>query len=285
VQNRCLALTLNAPTLGAAGEVLCAKSGLTPSDWCLLPYFGACAINGRFGVLEVLDDVAKATSSPGVAARTLACIADCLGKFAFGRGGLRSGPGRNAAFMPGMELLRAGEIAKGVARLAVERKNWLSSPDALIRAARHYESAAQILISHAVMTAQEFVHFAEPDPTKAIRKDQWIMAEAAARIDCAGGWSDTPPVTYEHGGAVCNASILIDGERPIGAKARRIPQNELVLVMGEQRIVVRDYASLGTYGDMHARTPTQFIACRSSYRRNARALYSRHVLLACACVC
>lgn len=200
----------------------------------------------RFSVLEVLDDVAKATSSPGVAARTLACIADCLGKFAFGRGGLRSGPGRNAAFMPGMELLRAGKVAEGVAMLAAERKNWLGSPDALIRAARHYESAAQILISHAVMTAQEFVEFGDPDPTKAIKEGEWIMAEAAARIDLSGGWSDTPPVTYEHGGAVCNASILIDGKRPIGAKARRIAEPALVLVMGEQRITVRDYDSLAT---------------------------------------
>ena len=44
-----------------------------------------------------------------------------------------------------------------------------------------------------------------------------------------------------------NASILIDGKRPIGASARRISQRQLVLVMGNQTITVSDYASLATY--------------------------------------
>ena len=29
--------------------------------------------------------------------------------------------------------------------------------------------------------------------------DQWVVATAPARIDIAGGWSDTPPICYEHG--------------------------------------------------------------------------------------
>ena len=44
-----------------------------------------------------------------------------------------------------------------------------------------------------------------------------------------GGWSDTPPITYEHGGVVINAAITIDGKKPIGARARRIPEYRLVL--------------------------------------------------------
>lgn len=39
--------------------------------------------------------------------------------------------------------------------MAAERKNWLSQPAHLVRAARHYEGAAQILIRHAVMTARQ----------------------------------------------------------------------------------------------------------------------------------
>ena len=35
---------------------------------------------------------------------------------------------------------------------------------------------------------------------------------AAARIDVAGGWSDTPPITYEFGGAVLNIAIKVDGQ-------------------------------------------------------------------------
>lgn len=44
-----------------------------------------------------------------------------------------------------------------------------------------------------------------------------------------GGWSDTPPITYEHGGAVVNMAVLVDGDRPMGAQARRIPEPVLRL--------------------------------------------------------
>jgi len=57
------------------------------------------------------------------------------------------------------------------------------------------------------------------------------MVEACARIDSAGGWTDTPPITYEHGGVVCNAAVTLDGKRPIGAKASRIAAPKIVLVL------------------------------------------------------
>ena len=41
---------------------------------------------------------------------------------------------------------------------------------------------------------------------------KWVVAECPARVDVSGGWSDTPPITYEHGGAVVNAAITIDGK-------------------------------------------------------------------------
>ena len=46
------------------------------------------------------------------------------------------------------------EIARGFEAMAAERRKWLSKPAHLVRAARHYEGAAQILIRHAVMTAR-----------------------------------------------------------------------------------------------------------------------------------
>jgi len=39
--------------------------------------------------------------------------------------------------------------------MAAERHNWLAKPAHLVRAARHYEGAAQILIRHAVMSARQ----------------------------------------------------------------------------------------------------------------------------------
>ena len=49
--------------------------------------------------------VASSTSSPGVAARSLACVADVLGAMAGERAGLRSGPARNESWMDAFELL------------------------------------------------------------------------------------------------------------------------------------------------------------------------------------
>ena len=51
--------------------------------------------------------------------------------------------------------MQDGRIIEGVAALAVERSKWLDTPTQIMRAARHYEGAAQILIRHAVMTARQ----------------------------------------------------------------------------------------------------------------------------------
>lgn len=45
-----------------------------------------------------------------------------------------------------------------------------------------------------------------------INENEGHKVEAAARIDWSGGWSDTPPITYENGGAVLNIAIMIDGK-------------------------------------------------------------------------
>ena len=34
----------------------------------------------------------------------------------------------------------------------------------------------------------------------------------SARIDIAGGWSDTPPQAYENGGKVCTLAIKLKGK-------------------------------------------------------------------------
>ncbi len=53
---------------------------------------------------------------------------------------------------------------------------------------------------------------------------EWAQANCPARLDLAGAWSDTPPITYECEGGSCvtNVSILVNGRKPIGAKAKVI---------------------------------------------------------------
>ena len=48
------------------------------------------------------------------------------------------------------------------------------------------------------------------------------------RVNWGGGWSDTPPYCNEKGGTVLNASILLNGERPVSVRLRRIPEYKIV---------------------------------------------------------
>ncbi|XP_072291330.1 L-fucose kinase [Eucyclogobius newberryi] len=208
------------------------------SDACLLPCFRAAVMGGQQGaLLETLDNIAsgrRAALNPqspgsdlGVSARCLSCIADVLVVMAGGKGGLRSGPAANEAWRSAYALLEEGDLSGGVRALGEQREKWLCRPDLLVRAARHYEGAGQVLLRQAVMSSQRFISIGRgPLPPL----EEWQEVHCPARLDLAGGWSDTPPIAFEHGGSVTNVAVKIDGRRPIGARARRIKEPHLLLV-------------------------------------------------------
>ena len=176
-------------------------------------------------LLAVLDQIA-ADGTPRLATRAFAAIADALALRAGQRGGLRSGPAANGEWGAALRMLRAGELRAAVAALVEVRGAWIGAdePRMLVRAARHYEGAVAECISCCVRTCVA----AATVPSEARRppRGAWVVCEAPARLDLAGGWSDTPPICYEHaaGGVVINAAIQIDGRCPIGARARRIDE-------------------------------------------------------------
>ncbi|XP_077374005.1 L-fucose kinase isoform X2 [Festucalex cinctus] len=228
------------------------------SDVCLLPGFRAAVAGGQQGaLLDVLDSIAAGSGAEqgeephgreslddgdahvsegaesgaqlGVSARCLSCVADVLTCWseAAGGGGLRSGPAANRKWRAAYVLLEEGDLGGGVRALAAQRADWLGRPDLLVRAARHYEGAAQVLLRRAVMSSQRFVTVVQADLPPLGR---WHQVECPARIDLAGSWSDTPPLCFERGGCVTNVAVKVDGRRPMGARARRIPQPVLRLV-------------------------------------------------------
>ncbi|XP_048886958.1 L-fucose kinase isoform X1 [Brienomyrus brachyistius] len=200
------------------------------TEQSLLPSIRATVLGGQQeNLLQTLDFVAAGSSEDlGVAARCLACVADVLGCMAGeGKGGLRSGPAANPCWAPAFALLEKGDLLGGVKALAVERKNWLNRPDLLVRAARHYEGAGQVLLRQAVMSAQRFVAVSQGEVPPI---GEWQEFECPARLDLSGGWTDTPPIAFECGGTVVNVAVKVDGERPIGARARRIREPRLLLV-------------------------------------------------------
>lgn len=54
-----------------------------------------------------------------------------------------------------------------------------------------------------------------------------VRVELPLRIDLAGGWSDTPPICYENGGAVINAAVTLEGCHPVVAEVSRIAEKEV----------------------------------------------------------
>ena len=196
-----------------------------------------------------------------------------------------SGPAHNTAWADALALLEKSESvhtsgssgssscsssggaspsprATAVALLASLREGWGSRVHTLGRAARHYERAAQLLTKACVRTApvgaptpllpttSAAAAAAAPGSTSTCTPllGKWVTATAPARVDLAGGWSDTPPISYEArgppptptstsgparlsplgaaaamgGGLVVNVAVTVDGARPLGARARLV---------------------------------------------------------------
>ncbi|KAJ9459053.1 Bifunctional fucokinase/fucose pyrophosphorylase [Diplonema papillatum] len=90
--------------------------------------------------------------------------------------------------------------------------------DLLVRCSRHLEGVAAAVTACCVGSAARYAVVGKA--AEAPAAGGWIRASIPARIDLAGGWTDTPPVSYEVGGIVVNAAIQVDGTRPISAWAR-----------------------------------------------------------------
>ena len=58
--------------------------------------------------------------------------------------------------------------------------------------------------------------------------NRWIIATAPARVDLAGGWTDTPPISYECelGSSVSGIAVKVDGFRPLCCRCRIISHDE-----------------------------------------------------------
>ena len=70
--------------------------------------------------------------------------------------------------------------------------------------------------------------------------ERTVRATAPARLDFAGGWSDTPPICFDRGGTVVNAAVKLGGEYPIEATARLTGDPVITLIGREagQRVVL-----------------------------------------------
>lgn len=55
-----------------------------------------------------------------------------------------------------------------------------------------------------------------------------VEVKLPLRVNWGGGWSDTPPYCNENGGTVLNAAILLNGERPVSFRLRKLEEKKIV---------------------------------------------------------
>jgi fucokinase len=126
-------------------------------------------------------------------------------------------------------LTRSG-LADAGKKLSRKERTWLgslglslgeTSPSAWGNRAR--QAAFEHLGKAIIRSGNERV---EP-PKNALREDEIVWGRAPARFDLGGGWTDTPPYSLERGGCVINAAVNLNGQAPIQAYARVIPEPEI----------------------------------------------------------
>ncbi len=66
-------------------------------------------------------------------------------------------------------------------------------------------------------------------PVCQLLEDQIVWGRSPARLDLAGGWTDTPPYCLEHGGTVLNVAVDLNGQPPIQVFGRLLPDPKLVI--------------------------------------------------------
>jgi galactokinase/mevalonate kinase-like predicted kinase len=66
-------------------------------------------------------------------------------------------------------------------------------------------------------------------PKLNVHSDQIVWARSPARIDLAGGWSDTPPFCLQVGGSVLNIAVELNGQPPIQVYIRLCREKKIIL--------------------------------------------------------
>jgi galactokinase/mevalonate kinase-like predicted kinase len=67
------------------------------------------------------------------------------------------------------------------------------------------------------------------DPRLDVASDQIVWARSPARLDLAGGWSDTPPYSIQTGGRVVNLAVTLNGQPPMQVFVRLASRPTIVL--------------------------------------------------------
>ncbi len=78
-----------------------------------------------------------------------------------------------------------------------------------------------------------------------------VEVKLPLRVNWGGGWSDTPPYCNENGGTVLNAAILLNSERPVSVRLRKIEERKIVFESADMDVhrEFTEIAPLQSVGD------------------------------------
>src|SRR5581483_9195266 len=116
------------------------------------------------------------------------------------------------------------------------------------QAGERYRQAAFARLQTAMVSSQQL---ARSRPLLSLKEDQIVWGRSPVRLDLAGGWTDTPPFCLDHGGAVLNVAVLLNGQPPIQVFIRPLKESLFRLRsidLGSSEVVT-SYAALATYRD------------------------------------
>ncbi|MDQ8201741.1 bifunctional fucokinase/fucose-1-phosphate guanylyltransferase [Pelagicoccus sp. SDUM812003] len=108
-----------------------------------------------------------------------------------------------------------------------------------------YETAAFEALSQAIISP---FHGNAQTPRNTSMVDQVIWGRSPARLDLAGGWSDTPPYCFLSGGNVVNVAVDLNGQPPIQVFARVCQSPHIVIHSIDLGVSI----ALNTYQDIAA---------------------------------
>jgi len=154
---------------------------------------------------------------------------------------------------------------------AIARRDTMLSEDKYSPCCQLLESMASMATQRCICAEQDH-SFVYTDP---LPLGTTVIASAPARIDLAGGWSDTPPISFEHGGAVACLAVLVDGKRPLRAQCRMVKGMRGIRLCTESRSLSDDETLLRS-----SETTIQILADLESYCNPE----SEAALLKCALV-
>lgn len=91
-------------------------------------------------------------------------------------------------------------------------------------------------------------------PTCSVYQDQIVWSRSPVRIDLAGGWTDTPPYSLLNGGDVVTVALELNGQPPLQAYIRPIPEKRITLRSIDQgaEISISEYEDLHVHNDLRS---------------------------------